>query len=30
MPEIIEKLTTQEMQVADFNAGDKLGKKRFK
>lgn len=29
MPEIIEKLTTKEMQVADFNIGDKTWQKTF-
>lgn len=29
MPEIIEKLTTQEMEVADFNAGDKTWQEAF-
>lgn len=30
MPEIIEKLTTQELEVADFNAGDKTWQEAFK
>ncbi|MEI5993697.1 maltose-6'-phosphate glucosidase [Candidatus Enterococcus mansonii] len=30
MPEIIEKLTSQEMNVADFNAGDKTWQEAFK
>lgn len=30
MPEIIEKLITKEMQVADFNIGDKTWQKPFK
>ncbi|MCU6295093.1 6-phospho-alpha-glucosidase, partial [Escherichia coli] len=29
MPEIIEKLITKEMQVADFNIGDKTWQKTF-
>lgn len=29
VPEIIEKLTTQEMEVADFNAGDKTWQEAF-
>jgi maltose-6'-phosphate glucosidase len=29
MPEIIEKLTTQEMEVAEFNAGDKTWQEAF-